>query len=224
MEAIYHPAFGGVINAETHYIPDDPDGQVGATIDLMRRYALEDAQSPEIQAEARRIRAANPGAGQSQLATAAWSWVKSRVTFTEDSSLIAPTGWNNPQTPITEALIRPKDMVRMCEGNGCKRVGDCDDFSMYVVSLLTALGINAKFVTVAADPANPDVFSHVYVAAYPDDGPRIALDASHGTEAGWETKNHTRIEEWPLGDPSRGIMTAAALVVLLYYVSRGGIG
>jgi hypothetical protein len=75
---------------------------------------------------------------------------------------------------------------------------DCDGFAMYTAALLQAHGIRSSFVTVAADPEQPDRFSHVYVVAYTSDGERIAMDTSHGPYPGWEVGRYSRIEEWPV--------------------------
>jgi hypothetical protein len=103
----------------------------------------------------------------------------------------------SPVTPIVEILIRPRDMYTMQYA----RMGDCDDFSMYVAALLLALGIPCNFVTIAGDESAPHIFTHVYVAAYPVEGERIVVDASHGSYCGWEArKPGGRKQEWPVGD------------------------
>lgn len=197
-----HPAFGSTpVRVEETYIPDDPDGQVAATIGMMGRYAVEDSQDPAV---VRDMQAALGTADIQSLldlekVRRIFAYVKGRIGFVEDDRLTSGFGKHDPGAPIVEALIRPADMAVMCEGGGCQRVGDCDDFSMYTAALLLAAGVKAKFVTVAADPVAPQHFSHVYVAAYTGDGARVPMDTSHGPEVGWETKAVTRIQEWPIG-------------------------
>lgn len=222
LQTISHPAFGGVpIRMEETYIPDDPEGQVAATIKLMQRYVLEDATSPAVVHDALEAVGGDVAAEtltDRQKAEAVFRYVKSRLTFVEDETLTNGFGSHNPNAPIVEALIRPADMAVMCDGVGCRRVGDCDDFSMYTAALLRSLGLRTAFVTVAADSSNPGLFSHVYVAAYTKDGQRLALDCSHGAYLGWETEQATRIKEWPID-----IMDPATLVLaglLAYVVAR----
>lgn len=212
MPAIEHPAFGGPVNYSVTYVPDDPDGQVAGTIALMCRYAKQDSQTAEIQRDAlEAVGGSRDGMTDRQCIEAVWRYVNGRVSFVEDGQLTGFLDRQDPDNPAIEALIRPVDMAVMCEGSGCGRVGDCDDFSMYVAALLLALGIKCKFVTVAADSAAPDRMSHVYVAAYTRDGQRIPVDASHGPHCGWETPNATRIKEWTIGVDLVGLVVVGLL-------------
>jgi hypothetical protein len=83
-----------------------------------------------------------------------------------------------------ELLITPEELL----GSDAP-AGDCDEFSSTLAALLLAMGRRPCFRVLAADPAKPDSFSHVYVI----DGGR-ALDASHGPYPGWEAAAgmHTR--------------------------------
>lgn len=200
MSAIQHPSFGAEpVQYRVDYLPDDAEGQVAATIDMMRRYVKEDYTKPEIQEDAfRAVNGERDSITDRECVERVYRFVNDRITFTEDTALTGLFEHQEPDMPIVEALIRPVDMSVMCSGGSCGRVGDCDDFSMTVAALLLALGIRCSFVTVAADSNNPGVMSHVYVAAYTQDGQRIPVDASHGPRAGWETANATRIQEWPL--------------------------
>ncbi len=195
LPVLNHPGFGGSVRYQAVAVSDDADEQVAQTIDLMRQYVIEDSRSLAIQAEARAALAVYPDASPED---AVFRWVRSRVAFATDEHTAAPFG-NHPDIPVVEVLIRPVDLSAMCSDGGCRRAGDCDDFSMYGAALLLALGREVSFVTVAADPVAPDRFSHVYLASYTDAG-RVPLDISHGPGAGWETSNATRREEWPVGD------------------------
>lgn len=58
------------------------------------------------------------------------------------------------------------------------RIGDCDDINALVIpALLGAAGIEARLVTIAADPRDPNCFSHIYAEANVN-GQWIALDAA----------------------------------------------
>jgi hypothetical protein len=186
-----HPAWGDA-RYEATIVPDDPDGQVAAVIDLMRRYVLEDYRTPAVAAEARRAIVLDPD----PLAAVFWH-VKRGIGFTRDEVLSQPYQANH-EYPIVEVLIRPVDMATMCAGGGCRRSGDCDDYSMYAAALLTNLGVDVSFVTLAADGSNPAAYSHVYLAAYRG-GVRTALDVSHGQYPGWEAPNrYGKRKEWPV--------------------------
>lgn len=221
---LYHPAFGAEVAAQETYVPDDPDGQVGATIGLMRRYVVEDMASPAIRRDAlEAIGGVDPSTlTQTERAQRVFQYVKGRLTFTGDEGLAGMGGFNDdPGAPVVEVLIRPRDMAVMCEGGGCRRVGDCDDFSMYTAALLGALGVRSSFVTVAADQAEPDRFSHVYVAAYPD-GQRVPMDTSHGAHIGWEVDGVTRSEEWPITGMQDLVAAGVVIAAAVWWLRAGG--
>lgn len=210
---LYHPQLGQTVNYEVTQIPDGGDEQTAAVIALMVRYAVEDAASKEIQQEASRALAEQ--AGLPPVEAVFWH-VKRSLRFVRDEQTAIPFQALYAD-PVVETLIRPRDVVTFCatQGDGCVRQGDCDDFSAYTASLLLALGIPCKFVTVAADSAAPDQFSHVYVAAYPA-GQRIALDTSHGDYPGWETKAYKRIQEWGMGSPVAALVPLALIAGVAY--------
>lgn len=178
-----HPVYGQV-RYTVEQLSDDPDEQVAQTIRRMQTLAVTDASSPEIQRDLAEIREGIGRTGNDLVEGIYW-WVKSRLRFQQDSVTGGPVwalGALGEDGVIAESLIRPVDMSSLPAG---AKVGDCDDYSMYVASLLEAARIPWAFVTVAASSRDPEVYSHVYVAAYPD-GMRVPLDASHGPAPGWE--------------------------------------
>lgn len=209
-----HPTLGQVKYAVTE-VPTGGDGQTAAVIGMMSQYASEDSKHPIIISEAQEAVASRPDIPPYE---AVFWWVKGRVRFVRDEETVMP--WQKDTvSPVVEALIRPVDMVVMCNGgSSCQRIGDCDDFSMYTASLLLALGIPASFVTVAASQDSDD-YSHVYVAAYPG-GVRIPLDTSHGGYPGWETRQARRITEWPVGGGAGKLLGLALLAGLGVYAWR----
>jgi len=182
-----HPTLGRVRYSITE-VPEDPDGQVAATINLMRGYANQDAGSSLIKADVWKAYH-SPDPLQDT-----WDYLSrssGRMSFVADEQTAKPLGsWR----PVVETLIRPVDQVVLSQPQG-----DCDDFSMYGAAHLLARGVKCSFVTVAADETEPTIYSHVYLAAYPPDGRRVAMDLSHGPALGWEVANrfHKR-KEWPL--------------------------
>lgn len=212
---ISHPIFGEQLNYSVMQVPDCPDGQVEATIKLMRQYAVEDAQSPEIQREAGNIwrMCTRHGVDKGLIVRQVWHDTQQKIKFLRDETTAQPLESFLSKTyagePIVEILIRPRDMANL-RGT---RAGDCDDYSMYAASLLTALSIPCSFVTIAGDSRDPGHFTHVYVAAYPDgyQGQRIAVDASHGKWCGWEgwkKGSGMRMKEWRM-DGGMGIEEGA---------------
>jgi hypothetical protein len=79
---------------------------------------------------------------------------------------------------------------------------------MFAAAIGRALGADVQFVTVAADPREPGVLSHIYTVI---DG--VPCDASHGPFAGWEVpREHvTRRELWG-SSPSTPLWILAAAV------------
>ena len=209
------------LNFEARLTSDDPDQQVADAIELMSRYAREDSRSEVVLDYARRL--APPSATPEEVAESVFWAVKRLIRFQTDESIAAPLGSHLAsigagEYPVVEVLIRPRDMLTWSEDTGSGQVGDCDDFAMLVASLLLARGIRASFVTVAADPAAPNQWSHVYVAAYLPSG-RLALDASHGGYPGWETGRVWRRQEWPVESDLRGLLIAV-LLGLIVWLSR----
>lgn len=190
--AIHHPQLGPV-NVEYTYVDESGNGEVYATLAVMSRYAVEDAQTPAIQRDAQAVRELAARSG-GRLSDAVWQYVRGRVKFLNDEVLIASAGSQlrgSDDVPVIEVLVRPVDMSG---GGVAARLGDCDDFSMWVASILVALGVPCSWVVMAGDRRDPDRYSHVYVAAY-ENGERVAIDASHGTVAGWESPNYLGLRE-----------------------------
>lgn len=184
-----HPILGTVRYTVTT-VPDAGDGQTAGVISLMARYASEDASSQEVLQAVEVAKAENPGASPEEQV---FRYVRTRVRFVYDEATALPLQYWYAD-PIVEALIRPRDLIALQPF----AQGDCDDFSMLVAAMLMAQGIDVAYVTVAADPADPEQFSHVYVASYRD-GMRIPVDASHGPYPGWEAETWYRRQEWPVG-------------------------
>ncbi len=124
-----------------------------------------------------------------------FNWVKSNVKFVEDEVTMSNLG--EPLHPEgTELLIRPDLLLQMVEPSG-----DCDDFSTLLASmLLTTRSFNEiYFVTIAADKARPQDFTHVYLAVRnPKTGKLINMDASHGPFLDWEYPEALNKQYWKI--------------------------
>lgn len=121
------------------------DRGVTQTIALMRRYARNDAQIPEITAIAKRAKR------KSSIATlkALYNYVIRKHAYR-----------NDPKQ--TELVRSPRHMVTRRE----HRAGDCDDLSTLLAALLLAAGYRTAYKVIAWDYKRGRAFTHVYVLVY----------------------------------------------------------
>jgi hypothetical protein len=218
-----HPTLGQVQYSITE-VSDDPDEQVAATLDLMRQYVIEDAARPEFQADVAQAKQTGEPIADT------WEHLRRNgrrgMRFVRDESTGAPFeagqsphlgGWR----PVVETLMRPADQAIIATPGG-----DCDDFAMYGAAHLRALGVPVSFATVGADPRQPDVYSHIYLLAYPQEGPyagqRVPIDLSHGPYLGWEVPGaqSLRYQEWPL-QSGLGLFRLGVIAAVAYLLYRG---
>jgi hypothetical protein len=171
----------------------------------MGQRASADAANPEFQAHAAEIFTGVPASG---ILPRAFDHVKRSIQFQRDEHIGLGFAGGSPDD-LVEVIIRPLDMARYVDQGIA--TGDCDDFAMYVAALLMTQGIPCKFCTVAASGAAPDQYSHVYAVAYPPNGERVPMDASHGDYPGWEVPNkYGKLKEWS-ADGSPSLLSLAAL-------------
>jgi hypothetical protein len=210
-------------------MPMDSDGQVEHTIALMSAYAIEDAKHPFIVERAKRLKAR--WLQGTPIETVLFDAAQENLQFVLDRSIVIGLGSAAPKhsDSIVEVLVRPVDVEIERRLKARAVLGDCDDFSMYVVCLALALedlGVpasNPRFVTVAADSRTPD-YSHVYVRVDTPEGTR-AIDASHGEYAGWEVPSSQvkRCREWPVnGSPLGLVMLLVAFAICAVRFTSGG--
>ena len=190
-----HPSLGRV-KYSIKEVSDDPDEQVAETIGLMREYANQDAANPILLSDAARAFQSEDAIGDT------FNYLRRGGTrgmqFVQDESTGAPFSSPGGWRPVVETLIRPADQALLPNPQG-----DCDDFSQYGAAHLLARGVPCAYATVGVEPDDPSVYSHVYLIAYPKDGPyagmRVPLDLSHGPSVGWECPNlWGKFTEWPL--------------------------
>ena len=118
-----------------------------------------------------------------------------------------------------QLLVIPEVVVR-----APAPAGDCSTFSMLIAAMLEALGVQWELVTVAADPQDPKLYSHVFVRAVLPDGGRVTLDGSHGKYPGWEVPraHQFRRQVWDAaGEP---ISDQAPVVSQLHEYLATGLG
>jgi transglutaminase-like putative cysteine protease len=201
----YHPDFGGDVHYAAVPLSSDPDKQVAETINLMRANVRADSYSEPVLRAAQQM---DTGAGDPL--SDAFYWTAGRVRFQQDEQTAAPLR-RLFDDDVVEVLIRPRDLANMA-----RPVEDCDGFAQMLPALLRSRGIPCSFVTIAADAREPNRYSHVYAACYPN-GRRVALDASHGPYPGWEAPNmYGKKKEWPIDGPDwEGLAWVAAFAAAL---------
>jgi hypothetical protein len=199
---VEHPAFGRGARLQSIARPKSDESATADTVALMAQFIAADATAPQIQAATAEAVAGIPAEQLERRIAAVHRWIRSHIEFKEDSETAGPLSGLGFTPAETEVLIRPADILKMP-----KPAGDCDDFTMLAGAMLTALEIPVALVTIAADPAAPDVYSHVYLLAHTPSG-AIAVDASHGREPGWfaQPAGKAKIWEVPLIVPHRGGM------------------
>jgi hypothetical protein len=206
-----HPALGRV-KYSIKEVGDDPDEQVAETIGLMRGYANQDSRDPNLQADVARAWRSGDAIGDTfnylrRHGRRGMQFVPDESTGAAFDSVGHPGGWR----PVVETLIRPADQCLLPNPQG-----DCDDFAQYGAAHLLARRVPCSYATVGVEPQDPGVFSHVYLVAYPQDGPyagmRVPLDLSHGPQVGWECPNPWgKFMEWPL-DGGLGVLGWGLLI------------
>jgi len=164
----------------------DPDTATAQTIGIMCQHvkqAVTDALVKQAATDALSRfgslgKASSEANRPQQVATGAFWWCKLFVKFLHHEFIIRE---KLNEAGHLQGLISPEVLVRMSQPEG-----DCAIFSECVAAFLTVFGVPFEFVTVAVNPNEPEIFSHVYLYAVLPDGTRLPLDASHGTYPGWQ--------------------------------------
>jgi hypothetical protein len=180
------PEFSGLVKIRTPDRPADDELATAQTIARMVSLTRADSLAPELRQAA--LEATRGAADVAAKCGALFWWIKRRVRFLEDRTLI---GAYTDDSTIDELLIRPLELLRDPDPEG-----DCDDFSMLTAAMLRSLGIETYFKTIAADPDDPAVYSHVYAVAVLPSGERLAMDTSNGPYPGWEARPAGKSRLW----------------------------
>jgi hypothetical protein len=157
----------------------DGDAGVQQTIRQMRRLILSGKKSPEVHELAARIlKAARvPSFDWEGEGRAIYESVRRNLRFTLD-----PDGH--------ETLTDAPNIIRL-------GIGDCDDFTVLICSLMQTIGCACRIVTIATQ-ASQGEFCHVYPEALIN-GRWVAMDAARKDPAfGKEPANYTRKRVWEL--------------------------
>ena len=125
-----------------------------------------------------------------------YAWISQPANFLYVPDPIGPFG--------------PKETVRPARTLFQVKGGDCDDYSALLASLLGTVGIRSRLVTIAADPAAPNDFSHIYPEAEVSRNVWIPLDAARpGAQFGLAPPRYFRKRIWSLEDDSYSDVTGA---------------
>jgi hypothetical protein len=133
-----------------------------------------------------------------EIADAAYKWAHEHVRYVHEQDMAAPFSHLDRFT-YDQTLIAPAALLAMPQPEG-----DCPDFSMLVASILDVFGLQSYYKTIAADPNNPDLYSHIYVVVDTAGGGFHPLkhrwypeDASNAPLAGVEFAHPFKAKVWP---------------------------
>jgi hypothetical protein len=162
-----------------------PGGDAGtaATIAAMRRLIEEGKKDPVVYELARTIlrRARVKAFDFAGEARAIYNSVLRNMRFTRD-------------VRGKETLHSARELVRL-------RMGDCDDFTILMCSLMESVGLATQIKTVANDDREPETFTHVFPEVRIN-GKWVAVDAARRNPAfGKAPRVSYRTRIWDTGSP-----------------------
>lgn len=168
---------------------EDPDTATAQTIAIMCEHIRRSGRDRTLEACALSavqmfkggpwFKDGDPWSDPQALAESCWWYAKHQLKFVHHSKLIL--AWLGERDQL-QLLIAPDALVQMPGW----MTGDCAIYTMLICAMLDVLGLPWEIVTLAVDPHQPTIFSHVYPRAVLSDGRRLPLDASHGKYPGWK--------------------------------------
>lgn len=185
---------GSSIPFSLHATRTDPTSNEIATRDTiahMRMLALRSAKHPLVQGAVVQAIANVPSESNArEFVVAIYDWMQAKIEFKDGDELMRELWGVHPGE--AQLQITPLRLLTMDRPKGA-----CNDQSALLAAmLLNVPDIGVEFVTVGADPDNPERWSHVYVEAILLDGERMPLDVSHGPYAGWEEGRVSKRKVW----------------------------
>lgn len=175
---MYGHSFHGLAGSVTGTALAEGDAGTAQTIAAMRGLIDAGKRDPTIHELAARI---IRGAGVAPFdwrgeVTALFAWVRGNVRFTRD-------------VYGDEALHTAPEIVRL-------GIGDCDDFTVLLCSLLETVGHRTRIVTISSNASDPESFSHVFPEVELD-GQWVPVDAGRKRAAvGKGPERYFRRREW----------------------------
>lgn len=200
----YLPEFGRVVQIREYDRPMSTDDvETAQTIRYMDDLATADAEEPAVYiatCEALDASGLDHASDPLEIARAFYWYLKRTIQY-------VPTPGTSPL--VDQTLIAPTATLAMPEP-----IGDCPQFSMLAAAMFRVCCIPCYFVTIAAEPASPEQWSHVYNTVEVRPGVYLPFDSSNGPEPGAEYAHPFKRRVWPSLNPSpcRGKETAAQMV------------
>lgn len=205
---------------------DDTDDSTRKTVEAMCRHIAKAQSDPWFLSIAHGITESSDLADK---VSGAFLLCKAAIKFKRDEE----SAWTLcKKINAIDFLIEPRVQARIMQSPSIlgrkmamttRAEGDCDEFTMFSLACLKALGLNSEIVTVAVDPERPGYWSHVYGQVILPDGRRMALDCSPaGKFPGWEVPDRDvqRKQAWAL-DGSMSYSTPASKDLGLHaYIPR----
>lgn len=166
-------------NANSQIIPlPDGDAGTGVTVEHMIALVESGKKDQAVIRTAGQIVRTVPQFNRVAEATAVFQWARRNIRFTSDVKGV-------------ETLRAPAETI-------AAGVGDCDDYVILICALLGAIGHSMRIVTVASDPRDPSVFTHVFPEDYIR-GNWLALDAARRNPAiGKRPSRIFRVRVWQM--------------------------
>lgn len=157
----------------------DGDAGIEQTISMIRTLVHQGVRDVTVNRTALEILQGVPPHEPELEAQAIYNWVRKNIRFTNDIY-------------GAETLRPAAEILRV-------RAGDCDDINgILLPTLLESVGIQSRLVTIAADDARPDNFSHIYCEANLD-GAWTPLDAAaRSASFGRAPAVYWRKKIWPV--------------------------
>jgi len=172
----------------------NPDTATAQTVSFMCGLVAGAAKSPAVQAIAQDaverfgpLGSYDPFSGESAETSAPWSAYLARAVFWYARFMIGRLHHDEFKAlvsafPEKKQLLIAPDALLLSDAPQ----GDCSAFTMAICALLRCLGVGYEMVAVAASPADPSLYTHVYPRAILESGARLPLDAHAGDAPGWE--------------------------------------
>lgn len=174
--------------------PYNSDVSTAATIRIMCKLAHQHTRDPFV-ISATMAALAGGAVTDRDKASAIFYWIRGNIRFVEDETLMYEQLGVQPAQLDKELLIVPPVLLSMPVP-----MGDCDDFSLLLASMLLCAGLEPYWVTVAADAEDQYKFSHIYVCVrLADEGTHMCLDPGNRLKMvppGWEAHKITRKAIW----------------------------
>ena len=168
-------------------VSSDPDTATAQTVGVMIDHINKGAADPGVQRAARQAveqfaGLGDIGVGPGSVGSAAWWWCKTFLKFRHHEFIIRE---RIGEAGHLQGLISPEVICAQVAA-GETPEGDCAIYSDVVAAFLRVFNVPFEVVTVAVNPDEPEIFSHVFIYEVLENGERLPLDASHGEYPGWQ--------------------------------------